>query len=54
MDTIDSLTDDELILALDRAVASEVTALVNLLKHLAEFDRRKLWLPKAYTSLFIY
>ena len=52
--TLETLSDEELVFALDRAVAAEVTALVELLKHLAEFDRRQLWLPRAYTSLFAY
>jgi hypothetical protein len=52
--TLETMSDEELVVALDRAVAAEVTALVELLKHLAEFGRRQLWLPRAYTSLFAY
>jgi hypothetical protein len=51
---LQDLSNEELILALDRSVAAEITALIELLKHLAEFDRRKLWLELAYTSLFVY
>lgn len=49
-----SLDDTELEARLKRLVAVERRALVLLLAHLAEFDRRKLYANKGHPSLFAY
>lgn len=48
------VSDDELTRELARLAAAEREATVSLLVALAEFDRRQLYLPAGFSSLFIY
>lgn len=49
-----SLTDRQLVAALTTLAAFERAAIARLVAALAEFDRRRLFLPLGYTSLFAY
>lgn len=49
-----SLTDRQLVAALTTLAAFERAAIARLVAALAEFDRRRLYLPLGYTSLFAY
>ncbi|MBI3297434.1 MAG: HNH endonuclease [Elusimicrobia bacterium] len=47
-------TDEELAASLETLAASERLELVRILRHLAEFNRRRLAITKGYPSLFAY
>ncbi|MBI5631062.1 MAG: HNH endonuclease [Elusimicrobia bacterium] len=49
-----SLGDADLLSALKNLVAGERRCLVELLAHLAELDRRRLWQREGYSSLYVY
>lgn len=51
---LEHLSDDELIAGLDAALRGERIALTEVVRHLAEFDRRRLYAPLAYPSTFEY
>jgi hypothetical protein len=48
------LTDTALMAAVRRLAAGEREATVQLITHLAELDRRRLYLPAGYSSLYAY
>ena len=48
------LTDDELMTALPRMAGDERVATARLVAHLAELERRKLYVPAGYPSLYTY
>lgn len=54
MTTLSSLTNQELIQSLKSLVGDERSGLVSILKHLSEFEKRKLAEEESYPSLFEY
>ncbi len=48
------LTDDELVAATPRLAGDERLATAVLIAHLAELERRKLYIPAGYSSLYVY
>ena len=54
MDDLEALSEEDLISSFLKAVGDESRSLVRVIRHLAEIDRRKVWLPRAFPSLFIY
>ncbi len=48
------LSDEELLASLKRLVADERSKTVDVLRHIAEVDRRKAQVPTRYPSLFLY
>ncbi|MBK8998610.1 MAG: hypothetical protein IPM35_23055 [Myxococcales bacterium] len=54
MKALTSVSDHELRERLSAAVSSERSACANVIFHLAELDRRKLYLEDACSSLFAY
>src|SRR6267378_3142093 len=52
--SLSRLTDHELLHALDSAVAQDCGSTAWLLAHIAEFDRRRLYLPQGYPSMYAY
>src|SRR5918996_5893211 len=54
INTPSHLSDDELIAAVKRLVGCEREATVALVIHLAELDKRRLYLPLGYSSLYAY
>lgn len=49
-----ALTDTRLLTEVERLAASERSASAALVAALAEFDKRRLYLPLGYSSLFTY
>jgi hypothetical protein len=49
-----ALTDDALLVSLDRLVAQERESAADIVEHLVEVDRRELAVDRAYPSLFVY
>jgi hypothetical protein len=54
METLSALTNETLVTQLDHAVMKERDSTLAVLFHLAEFDRRRLYVPLGYSSLFTY
>src|SRR5687767_13481427 len=54
LSALEALSPETLTARLDQLVANERCALVDFLRHLAELDRRKLYLGLGYASLFEY
>jgi hypothetical protein len=54
MNSVQSLSDNELIRNLEGAAANERGATVQLIALLAEVDARRLYLEQGYSSLFVY
>ena len=52
--SVQSLTDDQLVHDLDGAAAAERNATARLIALLAEMDVRRLYLAQGYSSLFVY
>ena len=49
-----TMTDAQLVVALKTAVKAENEATTEVIRHLAEFDRRKLYADRGFPSLFAY
>ena len=49
-----NLTDDELVAALPGLAGDERRTSARLVAHLAEVDKRQLFVPMGYSSLYIY
>src|SRR5512135_1716118 len=54
MTSLSSLSNPELVAMLSAAVRTESAASAEVIAHLAELDRRKLYLEEACSSLFSY
>jgi 5-methylcytosine-specific restriction endonuclease McrA len=54
MKSLENLSSSALITTLKNLNSDEVTTVINILLHLAEFNRRKLYAVEGYSSLFTY